>query len=242
MTRGLGAFQSEAPPGPIHIEIARFKKGMDMSSTTLRCAIVAVVFAMFAAGVFAQHLSPNLVIPSVSNISSARSAPLFKDVRAASLHIVLEKTSLFDVQHTFGGTLQHEGDAGDATEWLCYSGADIHGAPTLFWFSSGEMGGAQESILGVAQQPNPDGKVPDGCANAPHDLTHIDVGVPGVGATLSDVTSHFGAAKPDANGHFHYAASYPADPSKDFTVTQTIVYTTKHGVITGVAITQVSAD
>lgn len=213
-----------------------------MRSTTLRRAIVAVLLIAPVAGVFAQHLSPNRAIPSAGNIVQARNTALFNDVHAGSVDIVLEKTSLFDVQRAFGGTLQHEGDAGEATEWLCYAGLNTRGEPTLFWFSSGEMGGAEESILSVAQQPNPGGKLPDGCASAPHELTHIEFGVPGVGATLGDVSSHVGTAKPDADGHFHYAASYPSSASKDFTVTQTLVYTTKKNVITGVAITQVTSD
>lgn len=213
-----------------------------MRSTTLRCATVAAVLIASVSSVFAQHLSPSQAIPLVDNIGQTRNAALFKDVHAGSLDIVLEKTSLFDVQRAFGGTLQHQGDAGEATEWLCYAGPNAHGEPALFWFSSGEMGGAEESILSVAQQSNPGGKLPDGCANAPHELTHIDFGVPGVGARLGDVTSQVGAAKPDANGHFPYAASYPSNQSKDFTVTQTLVYTTKKNVITGVAITQVTSD
>jgi hypothetical protein len=213
-----------------------------MQPMTLRCATVAALFVASVSSVSAQHLNPNQAVPSVDNIGQTRNTALFKDVRAGSLDIVLEKTSLFDVQRAFGGTLQHEGDAGEATEWLCYAGPNAHGEPALFWFSSGEMGGAEESILSVAQQSNPDGKLPDGCTNAPRELTHIDFGVPGVGATLRDVTSHIGATKPDANGHFPYAASYPSSQSKDFTVTQTLVYTTKKNVITGVAVTQVTSD
>jgi hypothetical protein len=213
-----------------------------MRSTTLCCAIAAALFIAPASSVFAQHLSPNQAIPSAGDIVQTRSTALFNDVHAGSLDIVLEKTSLFDVQRAFGGTLQHEGDAGEATEWLCYAGRNAHGDPTLFWFSSGEMGGAEESVLSVVQQANPGGNLPDGCSSAPRELTHIDFGVPGVGATLSDVSSHVGAAKPDANGHFHYAASYPSSASKDFTVTQTLVYTMKKNAITGVAITQVTSD
>ena len=213
-----------------------------MPLMTLRCATVAVLLIASVPAVFAQHLSPNQAIPSAGSIVQTRNTALFKDVRAGSLDIVLEKTSLFDVQRAFGGMLQHQGDAGEGTEWLCYAGPNGRGEPTLFWFSSGEMGGAEESILSVAQQPNPGGKLPDGCANAPRELTQIDFGVPDVGATVGDVTSHVGAAKPDAGGHFHYAASYPSSQSKDFTVTQTLVYTTKKNVITGVAITQVTSD
>jgi hypothetical protein len=213
-----------------------------MRLTSLRCAMVATVLTAPVTGVLAQHLSPTRMIPSASNITQTRNAALFKDIRAGSLNIVLEKTTLFDVQRAFGGMLQHQGDAGEATEWLCYAGPSKRGEPTLFWFLSGEMGGAEESILSVAQQSNPGGKLPEGCANAPHDLTSIDFGVPNVGAKLGDVTSHVGAAKPDVNGHFHYAASYPSQQSKDFTVTQTLVYTTKNSIITGVAITQVTSD
>lgn len=213
-----------------------------MRPTTLCVAIVMTLAIAPIANVLAQHVSPHQAIPSVASVMPTRTTALFPDAQAGSLKIVLEKTRLFDVQHAFGGTIQHEGDAGGSSEWLCYAGPDAHGAPAVFWFLSGEMGGAEESILSLAQQPNPDGKVPDGCSAAPNDLKTIDVGVPAVGATLRDVISHFGPAKPDANGNFHYAASYPSSSLKDFTVTQTLVYTAKQNAITGVAITQVTSD
>jgi hypothetical protein len=58
------------------------------------------------------------------------------------------------------------------------------------------------------------------------------------------VTSKFGSTKPDRHGHFGFAAAHPP-PSpdlKDFTVTQTLVYTAKDGKITGVAVTQVTTN
>jgi hypothetical protein len=209
--------------------------------TTCQVLVVAALSA-FAPMMFAQHLDPNRSIPSVHHVTSTRAAPLFKQVRAGALHLTLETNTLADIEKAFGGTIQHEGDAGDSTYWLCYAGAGAGGKPALFWFVSGEMGGSDHGILNIAMQPNPTGKVPEGCTAAPHDLTNIDFGIPGVGAAIGDVASRFGDAKPDHDGLFHYAASYPSVEAKDFTVTQTLVYTAKNGRVAGVSITQVTSN
>ncbi|MER8763572.1 MULTISPECIES: hypothetical protein [unclassified Mesorhizobium] len=207
-------------------------------------------FALIVAGLvtnattLAKPLNPDRAIPSLGDINSPLASPLFKQVKAGPLEIKLEETTLADVEKAFGGAMHDEGDAGDSRHWLCYAGPDAGGSPSIFWFVSGEMGGSDYGVLSVALQPNPEGKVPEGCAGAPASLTAIELDTPGVGAPLSDVAAKFGAAKPDRYGHFGFAASYPASSpdQKDATVTQTLTYTAGNGRITGVAVTQVTTN
>jgi hypothetical protein len=215
---------------------------MGQTARFFTLAIAGLVMSNTAA--LAKPLNPDQAIPALDEIKSPLASPLFKQVKAGSLEIKLEQTTLADVGKAFGGTMRDEGDAGDSSYWLCYAGPDAGGAPSIFWFVSGEMGGSDHGILSVAQQPNPDGKVPEGCANAPAGLTGIEFDTPGVGAPLSDVAAKFGDAKPDHHGHFGFAASYPSSSPdlKDFTVTQTLTYTAGNGRITGVALTQVTSN
>lgn len=204
--------------------------------------VVITIGSAFALVADAQSLYPNSSIPSIARITSTRSTALFNQIAAGPLSIAFEKTTLADIQKNFGGTVQHEGDAGDSTYWLCYAGPNTQGKPTIFWFDSGEMGGRDHAVLRVAMEPNPIGKLPQNCAVAPQTLTAVDFGIPGVGASIADVATHFGAAKPDLHGHIEFAAEYPSIAPKGFTVTQTLVYTMQNEIVTGVAVTQVTTN
>ena len=58
----------------------------------------------------------------------------------AGLPIQLEHTLLGDVGKRLGGVSGHEGDAGEAIEWLCFYGQDTKG-PWGLWLISGEIDG-----------------------------------------------------------------------------------------------------
>lgn len=200
-------------------------------------------FALGAAGTAsAEPLNPGKAIPSAGEIQSPTAAALFGGVKAGSLDITLETSTLADVEKAFGGKIHDRGDAGDSAYWLCYAGPDTAGAPTLYWFVSGEMGGSDHGILTAAQEPNPGGKVPEGCAPAPAGLAAIDFGIPGAGQTAGDVEAKFGKAHSDHHGNLSYAASYPSAELKDFVVTQSLVYTIKDAKVVGVAVSQATVN
>jgi hypothetical protein len=204
----------------------------------LPSALFAAAMMVSASMVLAKPLDPDKAIPFAGDVKSPQKQALFKQVKIGSVDLALETNNLGDVEKAFGGKLGDQGDAGDSSYWLCYAGPDAKGAPSIFWFVSGEMGGSDHGILTIAQEPNPGGSVPEGCVSAPAGLTSIDFGIPGIGADVSQVTAHFGAAKPDHHGNFGYVASYPSVELKDFVVTQSLVYTIKDGKIVGVAVSQ----
>ena len=61
-------------------------------------------------------------------------------LRVANLQIILEETTLADVQNRFAGMIGYRGDAGDSLSWLCYYGTDADGE-WILWLTSGEMNG-----------------------------------------------------------------------------------------------------
>jgi hypothetical protein len=206
----------------------------------LAFALLAMVASLSTTS--AEPLHPQTAIPSLPEIKVPLNKPLFTRIMAGSLAITLEKTTLADIAKAFGGETRHHGDAGDATTWLCFAGLDGKGASSLFWFVSDEMGGDEHAVMRLAQEPNPSGRRPEGCAAAPGNLKDIDFGVPGIGARMSDVTAQFGAATPGHHRNAAYAALYASPELEAFTVTQSLVYTAQDGKVVGVAATQVTTN
>jgi len=60
--------------------------------------------------------------------------------RVSGYDITLEETSMKDVQQHLGGVIGEKGDAGDASEWLCFHGTDASGGWVL-WLENGEING-----------------------------------------------------------------------------------------------------
>jgi hypothetical protein len=60
--------------------------------------------------------------------------------RVSGYDITLEKTSMEDVEQRLGGVIGKKGDAADASEWLCFHGADAMGGWVL-WLENGEING-----------------------------------------------------------------------------------------------------
>jgi hypothetical protein len=97
-------------------------------------------------------------------------------------------------------------------------------------------------VTQVAVQANPSGKVPAGCGDAPSALTEITFGVSSVGSTLDAVVKHFGTGKPDARGFLSYTSEVAVKEPKDFTVTQSVQYRVRDGVVTTISISQVTTN
>jgi hypothetical protein len=60
--------------------------------------------------------------------------------RVSGYDITFEKTNMKDVEQGLGGIIGKKGDAGDASEWLCFHGADAMGGWVL-WLENGEING-----------------------------------------------------------------------------------------------------
>jgi len=178
---------------------------------------------------------PNAVHPTLST------APV-QAITVGPFNIELEVTRLDAVKKQFGGTIRGAGDAAKAVTWLCYAGKNTAQMPVVYWFASNdEMSGDHHEVTQIAVQSNPGGIAPNGCRDAPTSLIEINFGVPSVGSTLDDVVKHFGPGKPDPKGYLSYATEVAVKEPKDGTVTQSVQYRVRGGVVTTVSVSQVSA-
>lgn len=94
-------------------------------------------------------------------------------LRLGALDIVLEETTLARVQEALGaGTIAERGAAGERILWLCYTIEGEHGRQRLWLVSSGELGGADHVVDGIAAAFVPAGApVPASCPLLPARLT-----------------------------------------------------------------------
>lgn len=209
--------------------------------TWLPAIVVSFVFTAHA--VAAGPLSPYKALDLPKAVHPTLHAAPVQAITAGSLGIQLEVTRLDAVKKQFGGVVRGAGDAGDAVTWLCYAGKNAEQQPVVYWFASNdEMSGDYHEVTQVAVQANPSGKAPAGCGDAPSALTEINFGVPSVGSALDVVAKHFGMAKPDAKGYLSYASEVAVKEPKDFTVTQSVQYRVRDGVVTTISVSQVTAN
>jgi hypothetical protein len=61
-------------------------------------------------------------------------------LRVAAFTVILEETTLSDVQSHLGGTIGQRGDASEALSWSCFHGRDAGGLWAL-WLEAGEIHG-----------------------------------------------------------------------------------------------------
>jgi hypothetical protein len=205
---------------------------------------ILFVLAAVGIGVAQTPVSPYvaLVFPETDGIK-LHAAPV-KSIQVGPLAVVLETTILGAVSQRFGGTMHNAGDAGDAVNWLCYAGNNAAQKPVVYWFASNnEMSSEDHSISQVAVQSNPGGVAPAGCGSAAV-LATIDLGVPGVGTSLADVTKRLGAGKPDAKGFLSYQNErhVAGRGDKDSVTLQTVQYQIAGGVVVTVSVSQVTSD
>ena len=141
---------------------------------------------------------------------------------AGKLAVGLQTTKMRDVQKAFGGTVQSTGEA----TWLCY-----HKDDTNTWFISNAFGG-QEFVMMVAVEVN--SKTPGDCEAANDKFKPPVFDVPGIGAKLSELKAHFGAA---SGSKIAYRADRPGGYSD---IAQYLGYMLKGGTVTGIGVGETS--
>ena len=105
----------------------------------LCCAVMGLGFSQVS-----NNVPTGLVCrpPRLWNYNDLPKSTVSKEIasklRVSDMSIVLESTTMTDVQKRFGGTFGQEGDAGTSLEWLCLRGGDATGGWVL-WLKSGEM-------------------------------------------------------------------------------------------------------
>ena len=117
-----------------------------------------------------------------------------RSITAGPLRMELQHTKLSQIKKTFGGTLRTQGDNKTLVNWLCYhtdGSGKTQAANT--WFISNILGGG-EFVMIVAVQAADPGRIPGDCDPAPKNFQLPSMGIPGLGASSSDLKASFGAA------------------------------------------------
>ncbi len=183
-------------------------------------AVLALATPVYAAGLSGMG---SMIFGNGFNFKKANleKAPV-NEITAGKLNIGLQTTKMRDIQKTFGGTLQTNGDG----TWVCY-----HKDDTNTWFISNAFGG-QEFVMMVAVEVN--SSTPGDC-EAPNDKFSIPTfDVPSIGAKLADLKSHFGAA---SGSKVAYRADRPGGYSD---IAQYLGYVLKGGTVTGIGVGETS--
>jgi hypothetical protein len=112
----------------------------------------SVVLLLLASSAFTQtvsqsssHAAKTIWEPPEWNFPHDVKATIPKELvstfRVSGYDITLEKTSMKDVQRRLGGVIGEKGDASDASQWLCFYGADSKGS-WILWLENGEIDGS----------------------------------------------------------------------------------------------------
>lgn len=116
-------------------------------------------------------------------------------MKAGGMALVFEGTTLVEIARELGGDIQHAGDAGDSTYWLCYTQPGSATTPAaIVWFQSGEMGGADHTLAALAVETAP-AALPPECV-VPKKALDLETGLPGLGAKVADLATAYGPATP----------------------------------------------
>jgi hypothetical protein len=211
--------------------------------TTWIPVIVAGSVVSSASAVGAGPISPYKALKLPKAVHPTQHTAPVQSIAAGALRIQLEVTPLDAVKKQFGGIVRSGGDASDAVTWLCYAGRDAGLGSVVYWFASNnEMSGSRHEVTQVAIQSNASSKAPDGCGEAPVALTGIDFGVPSIGSSVDVVRKQFGTAKPDPRGDLSYASEKVVKEPKEATVTQSLQYRIRNGVVAIISVSQVSTN
>lgn len=237
---------SDRPSGDVScVNFANGLLGPNRAKTIIRLStllaasvlIAAVAKPAAAADVplagFAQEDNEDIDLTSIG--IELKNAPEFSVV-AGNVPIVFEETALSQIADHFGGTIHHQGDAGDSVSWVCYNYAD-DGAERTLWFLSGELGGSEKAILTVVEAAD-GGNIQQGCARPAHNLNKLTLGAPGLGSTRDEINEALGADIGDQPS----VVLFNMSDGDEFTISKSLRYKLDGDKVTAVSITQVTTN
>lgn len=139
----------------------------------------------------------------------------------------LGRTTLGDITDAFGGKIETStADNGSPQSWMCF---DAGGLRT--WFYSGMTDDVDRPVVNlIVEEQATTPAAAAGCTDLTVALTPEN-DLPGVGATLADLQTRFGAAQPDQNGHLNFTYQSEAEPD----AVKNVFYIVTNGVVTSVA-------
>ncbi len=164
--------------------------------------------------------------------------PPVTSISAGGLKMELQHTKLSAIKAKFGGSVQTQGGAGNLANWLCYHTDGSKGGPAAnTWFISNILGGGEFVMIVAVQAADPD-KIPADCEAAPAKFTVPQMGIPGLGASASDLKAALGSA---SGNKLAYRADEPgADALGTALNAQYIAYTLSGGKVSSYGVGETS--
>jgi hypothetical protein len=175
---------------------------------------------------------------------------LTRGISMGSFNVDLEKVSLGDVvTELLRGTVQHRGDAGASTYWLCYTVLRTNMKQRLWLISDGELGGTDHRITAVyATDLEKRVGATDDCPALPKQYAQLRFDNHlWLGASMSQIQKALGASPGASNGWW----SYPYEgktrdtenaKSSEFDVTSSFKVRLSQGRITAISASQVTTN
>lgn len=159
--------------------------------------------------------------------------PFDNEMKANTMDVVLEKTTLDEVVSKFGGTIRRRGNAAASVGWICYE-VRVGDHYDRQWFIADGSSNEGKNVLTTIAGDESD-KAQAGCELGAKELASWTLPVPDLNAGRKELDAAFGTAIDD--GIIRYAHLGRPD-AKGHAKLQALVYRLKDGQINGVALSQ----
>jgi len=159
--------------------------------------------------------------------------------------LAFEKTTLDQIQGTYGGLLHTQSDAARAVSWLCYTkhARTKADTPVTVWFiSDNGMAGRTDTVSTVVVE-NVDASKASGCATASKTFAFPSFAVPSIGASPADLKAKFGVLKRDRQHNAYFDSTRPVGDGSGKSIYQKLGYViSRKGTVFAIALSQVTTD
>jgi len=163
----------------------------------------------------------------------------------ASTPLLLERTTLDQVQAADGGLLHTQGDGDSTVTWLCYTrhAPTKADTPMTMWLIADGNKAPKLHVVSRVVVENVDAAKVSGCATAEKAVAFPTFGVPAIGASLAEIKTRFGTLIRDRQHNAYYNSTRPLNDGSGQSVYQTLGYLIdKSAHVTGVALSQMTTD
>jgi hypothetical protein len=222
-------------------------QGMKSTHPKTFQSIRAGIAALTLAATSVANTPPPLVdfpssIPAALDRATAKPVD---DLMMGTMSVKLEATSLATIRDAIGvGRIQNQGDASESPYWLCYTAGEGRRRSRVWIESSGEMGGSDHAVTGVAAEfINTETQTPD-CPLLPSRFGRL-VFSHGVwlGDTIGAVTKALGIA-PTTMGSWLYVGfegKVPGQCEGGFDLLNSIAFQVQSGRVMRIQVNQVTS-
>lgn len=175
----------------------------EMKSSQFSFALLFALYGAASSVSAAEQFEPPRFPLDVAPSSTLSSAPA-SSVALGAVVVQFDETTLSQALGQIGvGNISHRGDAAESVYWLCYS--VLERSERLWLLSSGEMGGEEHVIYGIAARASSVRVSTANCPELPRALRPLKLdSAIWLGAPVSDIRKRFGKPSLQQNSWLHY--------------------------------------